>query len=338
MNSQRKILVTGGGGFLGGAIVRRLLSQGEKVRSFSRRRYPELDDLGVEQYQGQLSDRQDVLNACKDVEAVFHVAAKAGVWGPYHAYYQTNVVGTRNILQACRQCGVARLIHTSSPSVVYDGADMEGADESVPYPDTFHAAYPHTKALAEQAVLQASHDGLAAIVLRPHLIWGPGDNHLVPRILQRAARLRQVGSGAQRVDTIYIDNAAHAHLLAETALKANPALSGRVYFISQDDPIPLWEMINRILAAGGRPPVQKRISPAVARVVGILCEVVYKSLRLKIEPPMTRFVANELATSHWFNIQAAKTDLGYRPLVSMEEGLERLADWLKVCDQSGSKS
>ncbi len=325
---QRILLVTGGGGFLGGAIVRSLVSGGESVRTYSRSVYPHLTQLGVEQIQGDLTDQQRLSDACRGVEAVFHVAARPGVWGSYDSFYKPNVIGTRNVITACKQHRVQRLIYTSSPSVVFDGNDMQGVDETVPYPSTYHAHYPRTKAMAEQSVLAAARNGLPAIALRPHLIWGPGDNHLVPRILARAHRLRRVGAGYNRVDTIYIDNAAHAHLLAEAALKKNPELSGCVYFISQDEPIALWEMIDRILAAGGKPPLRKAISPRAAYVIGAVCEGLFSLLRLKGEPPMTRFVARELATSHWFNIDAAKKDLGYHPLVSTEEGLKRLATWL----------
>ncbi len=334
-NGQRKtgkriILVTGGGGFLGAAIVRRLKENGETLRSFSRTRYPHLDLLGVDQVQGDLYDLSAVTRACQNVSVVFHAAAKPGVWGTYQDFYRPNVIGTQNIIEACKQCGVRRLIYTSSPSVVFDGRDMEGVDESTPYPAVFHTHYPRTKALAEQQVIQAAADGLPAIILRPHLIWGPGDTHLAPRIIARAHRLRQVGDGTNKVDTIYIDNAAHAHVLAEESLKRNPHLSGRVYFISQDEPIALWKMINHILAAGGKPPVTRTISPAAAYLAGVLCESLFGLLRLRREPPMTRFVARELATSHWFNIQASKTDLGYIPLVSTAEGLKRLAGWLQA--------
>ncbi len=329
MTHQRTILVTGGGGFLGGAIVRMLLDKGEQVRSLSRNRYPELTRLGVEQIQGDLIDADAVHAACQGVEAVFHVAARPGVWGSFESFYQPNVRGTENIIASCIECKVQRLIYTSSPSVVFDGQDMEGVDESVPYPGRYHAHYPHTKALAEQKVLAAAKNGLPAMALRPHLIWGPGDNHLVPRILARAHRLRQVGNGRNRVDTIYVDNAAQAHLLAESQLKSNPSLSGKTYFISQDAPIPLWEMVNHFLAAGGKQPIKKTISPGLALLAGAFFESMFKLLHLKSEPPMTRFVARELATAHWFDISAAKADLGYVPTVSTEEGLKRLAEWLR---------
>ena len=328
-SDKRIVLVTGGGGFLGGAIIRALRQKGQTVRSFSRRRYPLLDSLGVEQIQGDLGDFAAVTRACRQAEVVFHTAAKAGVWGNYEAYYGVNVLGTRNLIKACMDCGVQRLIHTSSPSVVFHGGDMEGVDESVPYPATFHAPYPRTKAMAEKMILQAAVAGLPAVVLRPHLIWGPGDPHLAPRIIARSRRLRQVGDGTNKVDTIYIDNAADAHLLAEENLRSNPHLSGRIYFISQGHPIGLWEMINHILVAGGMPPVTRTISPRTAYWVGALCEWIYGFLHIRREPPMTRFVARELATSHWFDIRAAQTDLGYTPKVSTEEGLRHLARWIQ---------
>ena len=326
--SLKTILVTGGGGFLGGALVRMLVDRGESVRSFSRSRYPALEAMGVEQIQGDLTDGDSLQRACDGVDLVFHVAAKAGVWGAYKSYYRTNVVGTRNVIQACRAQAVGRLVYTSSPSVVFDGRDMEGVDESVPYAENYPTHYPRTKAIAEQLVRKAASDTFCTMALRPHLIWGPGDNHLVPRIIQRARRLRQVGPGYNKVDTIYVDNAAQAHLLAAAKLTERPELSGRVYFISQDAPIPLWDMVNAILAAADLPPVTRTISKHAAHRLGALLEWIYRIGHLPGEPPMTRFVAEELATAHWFNIRAAREDLGYRPLVSTEEGLRRLRQWL----------
>jgi nucleoside-diphosphate-sugar epimerase len=324
-----KALVTGGGGFLGGAIVRLLQLRGEDVRSFSRSVYAELETLGVEQIQGDISDQHAVEQAVKGMDLVFHVAAKPGIWGDYSEYYQTNVIGTGNVISACLKHRVARLVYTSSPSVVFNGTDMEGIDESAPYPARFHAHYPETKALAEQMVVKSAGDGLASIILRPHLIWGPRDKHFVPRIIERAKRLVKVGDGRNLVDTIYIDNAAEAHLMAADRLESNPELSGKIYFISQDEPMPAWDIINGILKAAGLEPIRRSIPHKMAWVIGAMLECVYKTFKLKGEPQMTRFLADELATAHWFDISAAKKDLGYAPRVSTEEGLRRLEHWLK---------
>jgi nucleoside-diphosphate-sugar epimerase len=326
-----KVLVTGGGGFLGRAIVKQLLERGDSVRSLTRNRYEELDDLGVEQFLGSLAVAELVAEAAAGCDLVFHVAAKAGVWGDYQDYYQTNVVGTRNVIAACRKHKIAKLVYTSSPSVVFDGTDMEGVDESVPYPQQFHAFYPQTKAAAERLVLASNDEQFATLALRPHLIWGPGDNHLVPRIIERgrSGALRRIGDRPCPVDTIYIDNAADAHLLAADRLALGSAVAGKAYFISNDEPIPMWEMVNRILVAGGVPPVERSITPGLAYAVGWMLEQVYGLLRLKTEPRLTRFVAREMSTAHWFDISAAKNDFGYRPQVSTDEGLDRLAAWLR---------
>jgi nucleoside-diphosphate-sugar epimerase len=326
-----KALVTGGGGFLGGAIVRMLHERGDQVRSFSRGNYPALTALGVEQVQGDLGDQAAVSAAANGCGTVFHVAAKAGVWGSYADFHRANVTGTANVLEACRANGIRKLVYTSSPSVVFDGSDVEGGDESLPYPSSYEAHYPRTKALAEQMVLAADSPGLATVSLRPHLIWGPWDNHLVPRILARgrAGRLRRIGERPNLVDTVYVDNAARAHLLAADRLEPGSPPAGRAYFISNGQPIPLWEMVNRILAAADIPPVTRGISPGLAYTAGCICEALWGLLRLPGEPPMTRFVAHELASAHWFDISAARRDLGYRPEVSIDEGLLRLRQWIR---------
>ncbi len=326
-----RVLVTGGGGFLGKAIVKLLLKQGKEVCSFSRNIYPQLTELGVEQFVGDIEDLSAVIKATDGCDLVYHVAAKAGVWGSYEEFYQPNVVGTRNIIQACRHCNISKLVYTSSPSVVFDGSDMEGIDESAPYPDHYLSAYPQTKAEAEQLVLAANDTSLATVALRPHLIWGPEDNHLVPRILERgrAGKLRQIGNRPCLVDTVYIDNAAAAHVLAAEKLSLGSVVAGKVYFVSNDEPLPLWDIINRILAAGGLPAVEKSISPRVAFMAGFLLEAFYRLFRLSGEPRMTRFVAKELSTIHWFNLSAARQDFDYQPKVSIEEGLSRLQHWLQ---------
>ncbi len=325
-----KALVTGGGGFLGKAIVKLLRERGDEVRSFSRHQHPDLNGMGVEHCRGELADADAVEKAAEGCEIVFHVAAKAGVWGPYEDFYRANVLGTKNVIAACRHHGITRLVHTSSPSVVFDGTDMNGVDESVPYPDHFEAFYPQTKAEAEQLVLHANGKDLATVALRPHLIWGPEDNHLVPRILERGAKgaLRKLGHRECLADTIYIDNAAVAHLQAADHLEVGSTVAGKSYFLSQGEPLPIWDVVNRILGAGGLPPVTRTISPSLAYKLGALLEKIYTLFNLKGEPRMTRFVAKELSTSHWFDLSAARRDFGYQPEVSFDEGIERLRAWL----------
>jgi len=324
----RNVLVTGGGGFLGKAIVKNLLAQGVRVTSFSRRFYPELERMGAAQIQGDLADQGAVAAAVRNMDTVFHVAAKPGIWGRYKAYYRVNVTGTENVIAACLANGRPRLIHTSSPSVVFDDRDMENADESVPYPDVYLAPYPETKAIAEKKVVRAAGQGLPVIILRPHLIWGPGDNHLVPGIINRARRLKIIGRTDDLVDTIYVDNAADAHILAADALTDRPELSGNIYFISQDAPVSKWEMANAFLDAAGLPPIRGHVSAGTAYAAGWVFERLYRLFGIQSDPPMTRFAAKELATSHWFNISRAKQDLGYTPRISTDEGLDRLARWL----------
>jgi nucleoside-diphosphate-sugar epimerase len=326
-------LVTGGGGFLGSAIVRRLVARGDRVASLARSHYPALDPLGVTQHQGDLADAEAVSKAAAGCDIVFHVAAKAGIWGPYDEYYQANVVGTRNVLEACRRHGIRQLVYTSSPSVVFAGRDMEGVNESAPYPDHYEAYYPQTKAEAERLVLGANRPELATVALRPHLIWGPGDNQLMPRIIARArsGRLRRMGSATKKIDTIYIDNAADAHLLAADRLGAGAPIAGKAYFVSQGEPVPTWEFINRVLQAASVAPVTRSVPVWAGVAAGWLCETCYGLLRIRSEPPMTRFLARELATSHWFDISAARRDLGYEPKVSIDEGLCRLFPQAPSC-------
>jgi 2-alkyl-3-oxoalkanoate reductase len=330
-----RVLVTGGGGFLGGAIIERLVTRGATVYSLSRGNYPRLSHMGVKQIQGDIADRQTVETACHGVELVFHVAAKPPPWGKYKDYYETNVTGTQNVIDGCIRNNISRLIYTSTPSVVFDGTDMEGADESVPYPAGFNAFYPETKAMAEQLVLKATGKRLHTLILRPHQIWGPGDPHFVPRLIARAKKLKRIGSGNNLVDTTYIDNAADAHILAADILKKKPEISGNIYFISQADPIPTWDMIDAILAAAGLPPVKGTISYKTAWTIGATMEFFFRIFPLPGEPPMTRFLADAVAKSHWFDISAAKTDLGYKPKVTMKEGLRRLENWLKKSDKKG---
>lgn len=325
-----KALVTGGGGFLGGAIVDRLLARGDSVRSIARSTYPTLAAKGVECFQGDLADYEAVAKAIQGCDIVFHVAAKAGVSGAWLDYHRANVDGTSNVLFACAAHDVKRLVFTSSPSVTFDGRDQCGIDESEPYPRKFLSHYSHTKAIAEQMVLEANGEKLATVALRPHLVWGPGDNHLVPRLAARAkaGRLRIVGDGENLIDSTYIDNAAEAHLLAADRLALGSALAGKAYFISNDEPMAAAALINRLLKAVGAPQVTRTINARAAYAIGAAMEAAWCVLPLSGagEAPMTRFVARQLSTAHWFNLAAAKLDLGYDPKVTIEEGLKRLGE------------
>ena len=323
-----RVLVTGGNGFLGKVLVHQLLEQGDSVHTLQRSATPDLKEAGVTCFQGDLADPEIVMTAAKGCDVVYHVAAKAGVWGRYLDFHRANIVGTENVLTACRELGITRLVYTSSPSVVFDGKDESGIDESTPYPTRYLADYPRTKAIAEAKVLNANNASLATVALRPHLIWGPGDHHLFPRLVQksRAGRLRRVGHGNNLVDTTYVDNAADAHRLAAKALFPGSAASGKAYFISNGEPMSLWELIDRMLACANEPPVHRRIGARAAYWIGWLMELGYHLTGTESEPPMTRFVARQLATEHWFRLEAARRDLGYVPRVTITEGLRRLKD------------
>lgn len=331
-----KVLVTGAGGFLGQYLVAQLVARGDRVRGLARGTYPALERLGVESVRADIRDRQAVQAAVSGVEVVYHTAAVPGVWGAWELFHSVNVRGTENVIAACRACGVRKLVFTSSPSVTFDGTDQCGVDESAPYPQRWLCHYPHTKALAEQAVL-AANDGrdLLTCALRPHLIWGPRDPHLVPRLIDRArrGRLRQVGDGNNLIDMVYVENAARAHLLAADALGDQSPVAGRAYFITQGEPVRCWDWINAILGLVGLPPVRRHISARLARCAGALLETAYRLLRIEREPLMTRFLAAQLATSHYFNIERARRDFGYQPLVSTDEGMRRLGAWLTAGDE-----
>ncbi len=323
------ILVTGGGGFLGGAIIDQLLARGDNVRSFARGDYPHLRDKGVQTVRGDLADPTAVSAATKGADAVFHVAALAGMWGPHRDYFNANVLGTRNVLAGCREHGVGKLVYTSSPSAIQRITAIEGADESLPYPDKHYTHYQATKAQAERDVMAATTADLLTVSLRPRMIWGPGDTQIGPRLVQRkrAGRLKLVGDGSPLVDSIYIDNAAAAHLLALDHLEPGAACVGKVYFISNGEPWPIGKLMNAVLEAAGEEPVTARVSPGAARAVGTVCEWIWGALRIKSDPPMTRFLASQLSTANWFDISAAQRDLGYVPVVSMQQGLQRLKAW-----------
>ncbi|XOF35212.1 MAG: NAD-dependent epimerase/dehydratase family protein [Candidatus Electrothrix sp. YB6] len=328
---QQNVLVTGGGGFIGLALVRELCRQGRAVRVLGRHRYPAAEAVGAVCIRGDIRDQVAVRQAADGCDTVFHVAAKAGIWGPFEEYYAVNVLGTLNVLAACSELGIRTLVHTSTPSVVFDGADLEGADESLPYSSRPFCAYAATKILAEQHVLRNSSDQLRTAAIRPHLVWGPGDTNLIPRLMARGREgsLRIVGSGRNRVDIAYIDNVVRAHLLAADNLAGEGSAAGHAFFIGQQEPVELWPWINDLFARTGVSPVTARVSLRTAKAAGWLLEKVYGLLQIRRESKMTRFLAEQLAMSHWFSKKKAETLLGYREDVSTEQGMERLVSWLR---------
>lgn len=323
-----RVLVTGPAGFLGGEIVDQLLARGDDVVGVSRGAYPKLAEKGVQYHRADLSDAEASRRIIRDVDAVVHTAAVAGVWGVYESFYRINTQATLNVIDACRENRIRTLVFTSSPSVTFGGGDQRGIDESVAYPDRWLCAYPATKALAEQAVLHAHEFGrLHTCALRPHLIWGPDDPHLLARVIARAKsrKLKIVGDGSNMIDTVHVKNAAAAHLDAIDALQNRPEISGgRAYFITQDEPVNCWDWIATICDAGGVPAPTRRVPFPVAYAIGGVLEAVYRISGRKSEPPMTRFVAAQLAKDHYFDISAAKERLGYTVRISMDQGLDEL--------------
>jgi nucleoside-diphosphate-sugar epimerase len=323
-----KVLVTGGSGFLGSALCKGLLAQGHQVISFQRSFSPELEHLGVRQVLGALDDKEKVLEALQAQDAVIHNAAKASAWGSWHDFYQTNVVGTQNIIEGCQQLGIQKLVYTSTPSVVHQGrtAVAGGNEQNTPYATHFSAYYPHTKKMAEQAILEANSNQLATVALRPRLIWGPGDTQLLPRLIERAnaGRLRFIGDGENKMDCTYIDNVVQAHLLALEKCAVGAQCAGKAYFISNGQPLPIRDIVNGLLIAARAPIATRSIPFFLAYSVGVLCELFWRVFRLKDEPPMTRFLAEQLSTEHWYDCSAAQRDLNYVPTVSIADGLLRL--------------
>ncbi len=331
--------VTGGGGFLGRYIVEQLLAEGHEVVSVSRGHYPELETLGVTCRQADLSRRDDALRSLAGTDVLFHVAALAGVWGPRADYHRANVEGTQNVLAACAEHGIDRLIHTSSPSVCFDGHDHLRASHDLPRAERFLAAYPRSKAQAEALVQSANGPTLATVILRPHLIVGPRDPHLVPRLLERASqgRLAIIGDGRNEVSLTHVGNAAHAHLCAARALHPGAPCAGQAYFVANAEPVILWDWINHLLKELGQPPITRRIPLGLANGLGALCEAAWTLLPLKGEPPMTRFVAQQLATSHSYDIAALRRDLGYEEQVSLGKATEEIIKSAQSAGQSAGR-
>ncbi len=324
-----KAIVIGGTGFLGSHIAAMLHDRGDQVTVVSRSPLKRHSNPDIPTVAADLGNRDALGRALHDADIVFHVAAKTGVWGPREAFWKANVEGTENVLAGCRKNTIRRLVYTSTPSVVFERGDLCNVDESQPYASRFLCAYAETKAIAEQRVLAANGAELATVALRPHLIWGPEDPHLLPRVIERARRgqLHRVGDGENLVDLTYIENAAAAHLNAADSLGPDAPCSGRAYFITNGEPVRIWPWLNDLLVQIGVPSTKRRISLPAAYRVGAMLEFVHRIVRRESEPKMTRFVALQLGKSHYFNIEAARRDLGYKPVVSMQEGLRRWLAW-----------
>lgn len=322
-----KILVTGGGGFLGTHIISELLKDPSyMVTNFSRHSYVHLEEMGVPTIKGDLRSLDDIKRALAfGFDVIFHVAALAGVWGKHQDFYSINFEGTENLITLAQESGVKKFIYTSSPSVVFGDGDLLGVDESTPYPKMHLTSYAETKALAEQLVLAKACDEFLTCAIRPHLIWGPEDPHLFPRIIARAkeGKLRVVGSGENLVDIVFVENAAMAHVEAMKAMTPTK-INGEAYFIGQERPVNLWDFVNQVLGILDIPLVNSSIELKTAYHLGAVLEFIFKVLGInKPEPPMTRFVALNLGKSHYFSHLKAQRDFGYVPRISIEEGLKR---------------
>lgn len=328
MNSEKTILVTGGGGFLGKNICFQLKDRGYKVVSLSRKKYPELEAKGIESRLCDIAQHKETIKALKGADAVIHTAARAGIWGKPEDFYKNNTIGTENILEACTQNKINYLVYTSSPSICFSGKDIKGEDEKIPYANPPLCAYSQSKKQAEKLVLKKTNNSLLkASCLRPHLIWGPNDPHFLPRLREKAcsSKLFKVGKGENLVDIVYVDNAARAHIELLENLFLSDKTRGQVYFIGQESPVNLWNFLNKLLEASKLPPVKRKISFTLAYALGALSESFYKAFKIYYkEPRMTPFLALQLSKSHYFDHSKAKKDFAYKAHISTEEGLKLL--------------
>lgn len=315
------ILVTGATGFLGSHLTLALLTQGHQLTLLGRdftAIQPQLAK-GATGLRVDLSDRSAMMAACAGHDLVYHVGALSTAWGSWDEFYQSNVEGTRAVVDGCLHHGVGRLVYVSSPSVIFTGRDHHEIDESCPYPQCFSSAYAATKKLGEDLVNAAFRQGLPTVILRPKAIFGPGDRALLPPLIERARqkRLPQLGNGQNLVDLTYVDNVVHALLLAARA----DAAVGKTYFITNGEHCPLWPTIRSVLAHLHLPTKLRRLPVRLALLLARLLEL--NAQRTGREPLLTRYTAGILARTQTYDISAAQRDLGYQPLVSVAEGLAR---------------
>ncbi|MBZ6209798.1 NAD-dependent epimerase/dehydratase family protein [Streptomyces olivaceus] len=318
-----RVLVTGGSGFLGAEICRQLVARGTETVSLSRRPSAALTRLGIHQVHGDLTDPAAVDRALDGCDAVVHNAALAGAGGPPVPYWRTNVDGTRTVLDRCRRLGVRTLVHTSTASVAFRPGGLENADELLPRPGRYLAAYPHSKAVAETLVLDAHGPALATLALRPHIIWGPGDPHFLPALTRavRRGRLVMPGDGANLVDTTHVRTAAHAHLLALDHLHRGRPVGGRAYFVAQGEPLPLRHVVGLLLAAAGVRAAWRPVPAGVAHAAAAVRETADRLLGSTGTHGLSRFLVAELVHPHWFDLTAARTRLGFTPPLGFADGV-----------------
>ena len=319
-----RVLITGGTSVIGLAVAERLLARGDDVTTLARRSGPA--GRNVNERLGDITDNEALAQAVEGCQSVIHLAAKVDVIGPWHEFERVNVEGTRRLLLAAQTAGVGRFVHVSSPSVANDGRSLIGAGAGPADPNSTRGHYATTKALAEQLALQHRPGGPAVVAIRPHLVWGPSDRQLTERIVDRArsGRLAIIGSGGALIDTTYLDNAADA-LVA--ALDRAEELAGRALVVSNGEPRPVAELLTRIAAAGGQPPPRLRIPRRVAFVAGMAIERLWSAQGRTDDPPMTSFLAEQLATAHWFDQRSTREALKWKPAVSLDEGFRRLTTW-----------
>lgn len=317
-----RVLVTGSTSLLGRTVVDRLVGRGDDVSVFQRRS----SDLDVVEHLGDIADPDAVAKAVSGVESVVHVAGLAAATGDWADFEATNVSGTRNAVVAALRGNVSRFVHISSPSVAHAGQPLIGAAAGPADPKQTRGNYATSKAMAELVALAGNSPTMSVVALRPHLIWGPGDTQLVGRIIERArtGRLAIVGSGAALIDSTYIDNAADAVV---ATLDRAPLLGGKAFVVTNGQPRPVRELINRIVLAAGLEPPNRRVPYRAAKVGGIIVERAWEHRSTDDEPPMTSFLAEQLGTAHWFDQRATREALGWVPKVGISEGLDRLADW-----------
>jgi len=323
-----RVAVTGGSSLIGAALAELLVQRGDDVVAFQRGRAGGLDPR-IEQHLGDIRDGDAVDAAFAGCDVAVHLAAKVGVVGEREEYAAINIEGTRHVVDAARRNGLRGVVHVSSPSVAHDGRAIVGGGADPPITHHRKAWYPQTKAVAERLALGVSDDRCGVVAIRPHLVWGPGDTQLVGRILERAAagRLALVGGGRALVDTTYVDNAATALAAAADAIRPLGRCAGKAYVVSNGEPRPIRELVEAFCVAAGVPFAPRDVPLSVARRVGSLIDRVWPRLDLSEEPPLTRFLAEQLGTAHWFDQREVRADLGWAPAVTIDQGLARLSDW-----------